>query len=213
MEALQPHVAPQEQALYPGEARDAWRSRDGTVIMLRAVRPGDEEKMQALVQGLSMQSRYRRFFYPIRELIPAMLARFTDADPLHAITLLAVVQDKGEEIAIGMAQYVADPYPQRCEFAVVVADAWQRSGIATRLIRNLICIARAAGIERFEGDVLADNEPMRQLLIGMDFTIGPHPDGAYLVRAGKELVAPAWKCSELAALALRARNNQRTAFA
>lgn len=212
MEALQPQVIPRDQTLHPGEARDAWRSKDGTVIMLRTVRPGDEEKMQALVQGLSPQSRYRRFFYPIRELIPAMLTRFTDADPMHAITLLAVVQDKGEEIAIGMAQYAADPYPQRCEFAVVVADAWQRSGIATRLMRNLICIARAAGLERFEGDVLADNEPMRRLLIGMDFKIGPHPDGAYLVRAEKELVAPAWKCSELATLALQARNNQRTAF-
>ncbi|OGB20539.1 MAG: hypothetical protein A3I66_05660 [Burkholderiales bacterium RIFCSPLOWO2_02_FULL_57_36] len=211
MGSLQFHAAATEGALHSGEVRDAWELKNGTAITLRAVRPDDGEKMQALVRGLSMQSRYRRFFYPVRELMPAMLARFTDADPMHAITLLAMIQDKGEQIAVGMAQYVAEPYPQRCEFAVVVSDAWQRSGIATRLIRNLICIARAAGIERFEGDVLADNEPMRQLLIGMGFTIGPHPDGASLLRAEKELAAPAWKCSELAMLALRARNRQGAA--
>ena len=211
MEPHQLHVAG-EAAPDAGEIRDAWQLRSGTAIMLRAVRPEDSEKIQALVQSLSMESRYRRFFYPIRQLSPAVLTRFTDADPLNAITLLAVVQDQGEQIAVGMAQYVAEPYPQRCEFAVVISDAWQRNGIATRLIRNLICIARAAGIERFEGDVLADNEPMRRLLAGMAFTFGPHPDGAYLMRAQKELAVPAWKCSELAELALRARYDHRAAF-
>lgn len=211
MDALQPYVAPIELTMHPGEARDAWRLKDGTVIMLRAARPDDGEKIQALVQGLSMESRYRRFFYPLRQLMPAMLARFTDADPIHAMTLLAVVQEREQEIAVGMGQYVAEPYPKNGEFAVVVSDAWQRNGIAMRLMRNLICIARTAGIESFEGDVLADNEPMRQLLIGLDFTIRAHPEGAYLIRAQKELAAPAWKCSELAMLAVRASNKMQAA--
>ena len=143
--------------------------------------------------------------------MPDMLNRFIGADPMQAITLLAVVQNNDEEIVVGMAQYVAEPYPQRCEFAVVVSDAWQRGGIATRLLQNLICLARTAGVERFEGDVLAENEPMRRLLDGMGFMLNPHPDGAYLVRAEMELAAPAWKCSELALLALRARNRRSEA--
>lgn len=207
MTSLQFHPAAIESVRHPGEARDAWRLKNGTAIMLRAVRPDDGERMQELVRGLSEQSRYRRFFYPVHQLVPAVLDRFTEADPMHAITLLAVVRHDGRETVVGMAQYAAEPYPQRCEFAVVVSDAWQRTGIATRLIRNLICIASAAGIERIEGDVLADNVPMRRLLIGMDFSIGPHPDGAGLIKAGKELTAPAWKCSELAALARWSRPN------
>jgi RimJ/RimL family protein N-acetyltransferase len=213
MDPLQGQAAAVDRVLRPGEVHDAWQLKSGTAIMLRAVRPEDGEKMQALVQGLSMQSRYRRFFYPIRQLVPSMLARFIEADPMHAITLLAVVLHNGEESVIGMAQYVADPYPQRCEFAVVVSDAWQRNGIATQLIRNLVCIARTAGIERIEGEVLAENEPMRQLLIGMGFTLEQHADEAYLMKAGKALAAPAWNCSDLAVLALRARRNQAMAHA
>lgn len=212
MASLQFHPAATENMLHSDEVHDAWRLKNGTVVMLRAVHLDDGEKMQGLIRGLSMQSRYRRFFYPVHELMPAVLDRFTQADPMHAITLLAVVWLNGGETAIGMAQYAAEPYPQRCEFAVVVSDAWQRMGIATRMIRNLICIASAAGIERIEGDVLADNVPMRQLLMAMDFSIESHPDGAGLVKAGKELTAPAWKCSELAALARRAKPDMSGMF-
>lgn len=197
-------AAPAHSRLDPVEVHEAWRLSNGTPIVLRAVRPDDGEKMQALIRGLSLESRYRRFFYPIRELVPSMLARFIDSDRMHAITLLAVVRQEDQERVVGMAQYMVEPYPQRCEFAVVVSDAWQRNGIATRMLRNLICIARMAGIENIEGDVLADNFPMQELLIGMDFSLRPHPDGAYLIKAEKALAAPAWKCSELAALGLRA---------
>lgn len=205
MASFQFHTAATSTELHPREVHDAWRLKNGTQVTVRAVHPDDGDKMQALVRGLSMQSRYRRFFHPIHQLMPALLDRFTAADPMNAITLLAVVRENGEEIVIGMAQYVAEPYPQRCEFAVVVSDAWHRAGIAMRLIRNLICIARAAGIERIEGDVLADNLPMRQLMVTMDFAIRPHADGPAMVIASKELAAPAWKCSELASLAIRAR--------
>jgi acetyltransferase len=190
-----------------GEAHDSFLLRGGTTVAIRAVRPDDEALMQALVRGLSTASRYRRFFYPLHELPPEMLDLFTRAQPTAAMTLMAVVRDKGErgdEIAVGMAQYVAAPFPERGDFAVVVADAWQRAGIARRLLRNLICIARAAGIERLEGDVLSENEPMRQLLSEMEFSFGRHPDGAYLVKASKALSPPPWKCSSLTALAMHA---------
>ena len=180
---------------------DSWRLRNGTAVTLRAVRPDDGPLLQELVRGLSLTSRYHRFFYALHELTPELLARFTQADPKRALTLLAVIRQDGRETAIGMAQYAAVNYPQRGEFAAVVADAWQRNGIAQRLIRNLMCIARAAGIEQFEGDVLAENLPMQLLLLRMDFAIEPHPDGDNLVRTYKVLLQPAWKCSPLAGLA------------
>jgi RimJ/RimL family protein N-acetyltransferase len=179
---------------------NSWRLSDGTAVRIRAVKPDDGPLLQELVASLSLTSRYRRFFYPVHELTPDLLARFTWADPAGSMTLLAVIRDQGREVAIGMAQCVAEPYPEVGEFAVVVADAWHRAGVATRLLRKLICIARAAGIERLEGDVLSENEPMLRLLAGMDFEFRSHPDGAYLTRAHRELVSAAWKCSPLPGL-------------
>ena len=189
------------------EIRDIWQLKDGTPLTIRAARPDDGPRMQALVRGLSLESRYRRFFYPVHELTPDLLARFVQADPMGSVSLLAVVRREGTEIAVGMAQYVAEPYPEKGEFAVVVADAWQRTGIATRLLRNLICVARAAGIERLEGDVMSDNEPMRRLLASMGFNMGAHADSAYLSKAWKLLDQPTRDCSALTAL-VAARGRQ-----
>jgi acetyltransferase len=180
---------------------DSWRLADGTAIRIRAVRAGDGALLQDLVKSLSLTSRYRRFFYPIHELTPDMLARFTQAEPTASMTLLAVMHDRGREVAVGMAQCVAEPYPGRADLALVVTDAWQRAGIGSRLLRNLICIARASGIERLEGDVLSENEPMRQLLSGIGFSFDSHPDGAYLTRAGIAILSPQCECSPLVALA------------
>jgi len=149
---------------------------------------------------LSIRTRYQRFFYPVHELTPDMLARFTTNEPTQAMTILATIQQEGREKGIAMAQYVADAYPERCDFAVVVADAWQRSGLGRKLIQTLICMARAAGIERIEGDILAENEPMRRLMLELEFTLRRHEDGAYLRKASKALDVPAWKCSSLTAL-------------
>lgn len=191
------------------EIRDTWRLRDGTAITLRAARETDGELMQAFVHGLSQESRYHRFFYPAHELPPKMLDRFTHNAPTGAMTLLALIQEPGREVMIAMAQYAADPYPERCDFAVVVGDAWQRAGLGTRLIQTLICIAREAGFERIEGDILAENRAMLRLMSGMGFRLVRHEDGPYLVRATKALDAPGWKCSPLTALAKAGENGSR----
>lgn len=184
------------------EVHDTWRLKDGTSVVLRATRAGDGELIQDMVRGLSDKARYQRFFSPIHELTPRMLDRFTRNAATEAMTLVAVIQQDGKEVAIAMAQYVADPYPERCDFGVVVADEWQRSGLGRKLIESLICIARAAGFERIEGDVLVENVPIHRLMRDMDFRFGPHPDGAYLSRVKKALVAEKRKCTPLTALAV-----------
>ncbi|GIZ51327.1 GNAT family N-acetyltransferase [Noviherbaspirillum aridicola] len=173
-----------------GQVHDNWRLRDGVTVRLRPARPQDAGLIQAMIRRLSMESRYHRFFYPLHELPPELLARFTQAEPTRAMNLIATVIEDGREVAIGMAQYVADGYPQHADFAVVVSDERQRNGIATRMIRALIRVARGAGIEKIQGDVLAENEPMRALMMGMGFRLERHPEDVLLRKAWKQL-APA----------------------
>ncbi|WP_292938154.1 GNAT family N-acetyltransferase [Noviherbaspirillum sp.] len=196
-------------AMLQSEVHDTWRLHDGTAVTLRAAREDDGELMQAFVRGLSQESRYHRFFYPAHELPPKMLDRFTHNAPAAAMTLLAFIQRQGREVMIAMAQYAADPYPERCDFAVVVGDAWQREGLGTRLIQTLVCIAREAGFERVEGDILAENRAMLRLMSRMGFRLMQHEDGPTLVRATKALDVPGWKCSPLTALAKAGNQGSR----
>jgi len=72
-------------------------------------------------------------------------------------------------LKVGVARYVTDEERQGCEFAIVIADAWQRRGLGAQLMQSLMAAARAAGIRVMYGDVLASNHPLLQLTTGRGF--------------------------------------------
>lgn len=158
---------------YPVELIAELSLRDGTHLTLRPIRPEDAELEQSFVAGLSEQTRYFRFFYRMGELVPAMLARFTQVDYDRELALVAVtVAAEGRDPAFAaVARYLANPDLGNAEFAVVVGDAWQRRGIATLLMRKLIECAKRRGFARMSGVILRQNEPMLALMRALGFAI------------------------------------------
>jgi acetyltransferase len=148
---------------------------DGTDIVIRPIRPEDAEIEQAFIRGLSAESKYFRFMNSIHELSLEMLVRFTQIDYHNEMALVAINPDpKGEE-EIGVARYMTNPDKKTCEFAIVVSDKWQGKGIARLLMQKLIDIARNRGLEVMEGQVLANNYRMLELMISLNFQIGNDP--------------------------------------
>jgi RimJ/RimL family protein N-acetyltransferase len=60
---------------------------------------------------------------------------------------------------VGGGRYIVSE-PGRAEIAFAVDDPHQGLGIATRLTRHLVAIARAAGLRELTAEVLPDNAPM-----------------------------------------------------
>jgi acetyltransferase len=157
---------------YPAELSVSYQLADGTDVTIRPIRPEDAQIEREFVRGLSPESRYLRFMYGLRELTPAMLVRFTQIDYDLEMALIAVVSRGGQEREVAVARYVTNPDHRSCEFAIVVADAWQRKGIGRRMMERLIEIARVRGLETMEGEVLAQNRDMLELAEGLGFNIG-----------------------------------------
>mgnify|MGYP001819794526 CR=1 FL=1 len=148
---------------------------DGTDIIIRPIRPEDAEIEQAFIRGLSAESKYFRFMNSIHELSLEMLVRFTQSDYHNEMALVAIHPDpKGEE-EIGVARYMTNPDKKTCEFAIVVSDKWQGKGIARLLMNKLIDIARNRGLEVMEGQVLANNYRMLELMTSLNFQIANDP--------------------------------------
>jgi acetyltransferase len=86
---------------------------------------------------------------------------------------MALVAVTGEGSAdariIGVARYVTNPDGQSCEFALTVADDWQRQGIGRQLMQRLMTFARDRGLEIMEGDVLTQNHKMLKLCRKLGF--------------------------------------------
>lgn len=159
-------------------------------IVIRPAATGDRDRIQALVRGLTPRSRQLRFFHGVQELPQPLLEQFSRAEPRGDYSLLAFAVDRIGEVPVGMAQYSAAPYPTRCEFAVVVADAWQGLGIGARLVRAMVGTARAAGFESIEGEVLIENKPMLNLIRNAGFRLRRDFESALLTRASLPLAAP-----------------------
>jgi acetyltransferase len=155
---------------YPVQLVTEWIAPDGTRVAVRPIRPEDAQIERDFVGALSPEARYLRFMGSLRDLTPAMLARFTQIDYDREMALIGVVDHEGRERQVGVARYVV--YSDgACEFAIVVAEDWQGRGLARHLMLRLIAIARARGLVTMIGQVLAGNTRMLELARALGFVV------------------------------------------
>jgi acetyltransferase len=173
---------------YPMDLERVERLKDGTAVLLRPIRPEDAPMHAAFIAGLSDESRYLRFFAPIREATPEMIARLTQIDYDRDMALVAVSDEgSGRERIIGAVRYARDPDPRTAEFAVVVADRWQGKGLASSMMERLMQHARSVGIEDLSGSVIARNSSMLELMHHLGFRTEAMPDDGMVVLASRKL--------------------------
>lgn len=131
-------------------------------ITIRAIRPDDRERIVKAFRGLDRSSVYLRFFSQKKELEDEELRRVTECDGVSEVALVATVGSGDREIIVGLGEYARSG--AAADIAFAVEEDFQRRGIASRLLQQLVDIGRANGIVRFEADVLAENTPMLAVL-------------------------------------------------
>jgi acetyltransferase len=172
---------------YPSHLVAAWQLPDGTNLTIRPIRPEDAEIEQAFVRGLSEESRYFRFVNSMLELSQAMLVRFTQIDYDREMALIAVLEEGQVETQVGVCRYIINTDGHSCEFALAVADAWQRKGIGHKLMATLMDVARDKGIRSMDGEVLANNHSMMKLVSRLGFQVTTSPDDPSIRCVAKRL--------------------------
>jgi len=163
----------------------------GQSVTIRPLQPGDAEIERRFVTGLSEETRYSRLLGGSLKITEAYIRRLIEVDGVREVALAAITMLDESEIIIGVGRYVLEAEGRGCEFALVVADAWQGRGIGRRMLEKLIAIARARGIALIYGDVLSTNIAMLTLARRMGFTLARHPDDATVTRVRRELHASA----------------------
>ena len=71
----------------------------------------------------------------------------------------------------------------------MIDDAWQGRGLGRRLMEELIAVARARGLRRMLGHVLAENRGMLALAQKLGFAVTDSAEGATVKRVVLELAA------------------------
>jgi len=149
--------------------------RDGSQIDIRALRREDEADMLAAVGMTSAQSLQRRFFVMKRHFSDKERAFFMDIDFKNHVALVVLAGEADGQVIVGGGRYVVFA-PGRAEMAFVVIDAWQARGIGSILMRHLIEIGRAAGLQELTAEVLPENAAMLRVFAKFGFKPIFHPE-------------------------------------
>ena len=141
--------------------------RTGRTMLIRPIRPEDRERLVDFYGQLSPESLHARFFAVLRPEIAAASSPVTvDYD-----REFGAVAEIGGAIE-GVAHYFAfRKRPEAAEVAFAISDAAQGCGAGTKLLETLMVAAREHGIERFEAEVLADNNRMLDVFLCMGFDV------------------------------------------
>ena len=106
-----------------------------------------------------------------------MVNQFCDIDYKNEIAILAEYDSNGNKQNVGVVRLFIDPRQQTGEFAILVADNFQNSGLGTKFMEILIAIGRKKGLKSIYAIVLADNDKMLTLMKEFGFSIGANSDG------------------------------------
>jgi len=154
---------------------------DGTPVSLRHIRPDDAAELKRGFDRLSPSSRFRRFLGGVTTLSDEKLRYLTCVDGRDHVAIVAVTHAPGTsaETGLGIARFVrTTDDPTAAEAAITVIDDMQGKGLGRILGLTLARAALERGVKHFRGEVLTDNEPVRQLLEEVGAVVHPKDSGS-----------------------------------
>jgi len=138
---------------------------DGQVIELRAIRPGDRDKLREEFLKLSKATVRDRFFSIKLDLTPSELTYFTEVDFDHHLALVAELVSGNTRQPAAVGRLVRKSgQPDHAEIAITVTDSMQGHGIGKIMLRHLADCARQLGVQHMDASVMADNTRMMKLI-------------------------------------------------
>ncbi|WP_033069607.1 bifunctional acetate--CoA ligase family protein/GNAT family N-acetyltransferase [Thalassospira australica] len=170
-----PKVASDENRLaihpYPRHLKQNVTMDDGTVYLLRPIKPEDEPAHYEFMSRLTPEDIHFRFFGSVRELPHSEMARQTQLDYDRDMAFLAIVPDgDGEGEIHGIVQVVIDPNNETAEYAIMVRSDIKGRGLGRILMEQMIEFCRRKGTETFIGQVLPNNRRMLTLCENLGFS-------------------------------------------
>jgi acetyltransferase len=163
---------------YPTQYVTEWTAKDGSLIVIRPVRPEDEPALVKFHETLSDRSVYLRYMHPMllsQRVAHERLARISHSDYDREIVLVAEQPNPDEpgERIIGVGRLSKLHGTDVARASVLISDCCQGLGIGSELMKELIPIARAEKLRAVEAIIIPDNTVMLKMVERLGFQISP----------------------------------------
>ena len=139
---------------------------DGTIAVVRMLRPTDREAVLDLHENVSVDTLRLRFFTMSRDAGRQYVAHLFDEANTQSVAMVAVI--RGRVAGLATAEVFA---AGKAEVAFLVSDDDRGRGLGSLLLEHLAALGRSYGLTRFEAEVLAENYGMLRVFRGAGFAI------------------------------------------
>ena len=148
-------------------------------VVLRPIRPEDEEVEKEMIEKFSEQTQRFRFFRHVKEVSHDMLVQYTHNDYDREIGLAAEIVEDGKKKFAGVVRLISDPYEDSAEFAIVLADPWQGFGLGNKMMDYMLELAKRRNVKKVYGYFLEDNFVMKEMFEKRGFSVVKQEDMYY----------------------------------
>jgi len=152
------------------------RLADGVDVRLRLTRPNDAGRVREFLEGLSPETRQRRFLSPMPRVPQGIVDHFTFYDPRSRLVLAATTLGTGGEQVLGLGD-VSFAETGLAEIGLVVEEEHQSQGIGKLLTEAIASLALARGVTHLKAEMLDSSPAVMKLLGGIGRTVRAVEDG------------------------------------
>lgn len=162
---------------YPVQYIRPWKLKNKVPVTIRPIRPEDEPLMVKFHQTLSEESVYNRYFSALKleqRIAHERLTRICYNDYDREIALVAEskpAKEKEEKKILGVGRLSKLHGVNEAEFSVLISDESQNLGLGLELLKQLVEVGRAEKLSCITGEILADNQAMRNVCKKLGFKI------------------------------------------
>ena len=149
-------------ASYPKKYTSTRCLKNGIKVSLRPIKPEDEDRFNAFLGSLSMETMRFRFFEIIKDMSHEWLTRYCNLDYDREIAIIVELHDNCNPI-IGAVRLIVEPGGKNGEFAILVNDGWQGLGLGSKLMDLLTEMGTDLQVEMIYGYVSINNYKMLEL--------------------------------------------------
>ncbi|HQP32125.1 MAG TPA: GNAT family N-acetyltransferase, partial [Deltaproteobacteria bacterium] len=138
-------------------------SLDNHQVRFRLLTEDDIDLWIEFVNGCSADSLWMRFLSPFSA-TPERARRYCAVNPEQECAILAEVIEDGRPKALGIARLSKISLQDEAEFAVIVADPWQRKTLGSLLSQVSVELAKQWGVKSVIAETIYENHAMISIL-------------------------------------------------
>ncbi|MGB7354374.1 MAG: GNAT family N-acetyltransferase, partial [Acidobacteriaceae bacterium] len=159
---------------YPVQYASPWKTKTGTDVLIRPIRPEDEPLIVGFHDRLSERTVVERYFTSLdlnARTAHERLTRICFIDYDRELALVAETHGPAGVQIGGVSRMIRGDGGNSATLAVVVADDCQGQGLGEELMRHALDAARAEGVREVVIHFLPENNRMRKLSRKLGFAL------------------------------------------